>query len=109
MSKRVSNEEFNQWVDHLRAVSPPPPRATVEVRRVDPELLDGSPGDTDKHRSKFTILIDKTLSRMETEWTLIHEWAHMKDWRPYHPLYSNHGPTWGVHYSEVYQAFYHTR
>jgi len=46
---------------------------------------------------------------METEWTLIHEWAHMLDWRPYRPMYSDHGPTWGVHYSEVYQAFYHTR
>lgn len=109
MAKTVSNKEFNDWVDHLRATAPPPPKTTVTVRRVDPDMLKGHAGETLKRRSRFEIQIDKTLSRMETEWTLIHEWAHMLDWRPYRPMYSDHGPTWGVHYSEVYQAFYHTR
>jgi hypothetical protein len=109
MSSKVTNSEFAEWVEHLRHVCPPPPRTKVEVRRVETEVLNGFPGDTDKKREKFTILIDKALSNMETQWTLIHEWAHMMDWRPYRPLSHDHGPTWGVHYSEVYQAFYHTR
>ena len=44
-------------------------------------------------------------TQQETEETLIHEWAHMMDWRPYHPLSGDHGPTWGVWYASVFSSY----
>jgi hypothetical protein len=44
-------------------------------------------------------------TQQETEETLIHEWAHMMDWRPYHPLTGDHAATWGVWYAAVFSAY----
>ena len=90
-------------IEHLRAVAPPPRRCSVEVVRV-PDL--GDLGYTSKTRAKFLIEIDDALSPLETELILIHEWAHVLDWRPYHPFVRAHGPTWAVLRGEVYCAYY---
>jgi hypothetical protein len=98
-----SDAHFRAIVEHLRTVAPPPRGCSVSVVRVDGLEC---PGYTSKHRQKFTIEIQRELCHMLTEWVLIHEWAHMLDWRPYHPLTGDHGATWGVIQARVYRAFY---
>ena len=58
-----------------------------------------------KEGRRFTINIRHESTQQETEETLIHEWAHMMDWRPYHPLSGDHGPTWGVWYASVFSSY----
>lgn len=89
-------------VKHVRAVAPPPHGCSVDVRR----LPLAAHGYTSKARRRFLIEIDEDLSPLETEWVLIHEWAHMLDWRPYHPLSGDHGPTWAIWQGAIYRAYY---
>jgi hypothetical protein len=46
------------------------------------------------------------LTDYETTHVLIHEWAHILAWRPYHPLQGDHGPDWGVWYSLVWRQYF---
>jgi hypothetical protein len=65
-------------------------------------------GWCEKKHTRFSIAISRDLSLTETEWVLIHEWAHMLDWRPHHPLIHTHGPTWGVMYATIWQRYHDT-
>jgi hypothetical protein len=104
-----SDTDFRAIVDHLKTVCPPPKRCSVTVTRVPTSEIDsGAHADTDKVRDKFTITIDKSLTYYETEQFMIHEWAHVLAWRPYHPLSGDHGPDWGVWYSIVYRKYFGT-
>ncbi len=62
-------------------------------------------GTCAKDGRRFTITVRTESTQQETEETLIHEWAHMMDWRPYHPLSGDHGPTWGVWYAAVFSSY----
>lgn len=100
-----SDDQFRAIVAHLRAVCPPPHGTSLEVRRV--AGLDDH-GTCEKHRRRFRIEIRAEMSYYETTHTLIHEWAHMLSWRPYHPLSGDHGSDWGVWYSRVWRKYYGT-
>lgn len=102
-----SDADFRAIVDHLKTVCPPPKRCSVSVTRVPTsEIGQDQHADTGKSRDKFTITIDKSLTYYETEQFMIHEWAHVLAWRPYHPLSGDHGPDWGVWYSIVYRKYF---
>ena len=95
-------KEFRKITDDLRRVCPPPTECELKVWRTRASEV----GDTDKKGRRFEIRVNTGLTKMETEDTLIHEWAHMHDWRPLHPLVKNHGPTWGCHLAMIYRLYY---
>ena len=97
-----TSAEFREMVDHIRNVCPLPKGCTCVCVREETDET----GYTQKSRTKFTITIDKRLSRYETEHVLVHEWAHVMAWRPYHPLAGDHGPDWGVWYALVYRQYH---
>lgn len=53
----------------------------------------------------FKISVDGTLAYYVVMETLVHEFAHALCWQWYGNG-TNHGPQWGVAYSEVYRAVY---
>ena len=94
-------------VEHLRVVCPPPKRCKLTVKRVDhsEELEEDEYGCCLKERDFFEILVDASLTEYEAMHILIHEWAHMLAWRPYHPIMGDHGADWGVWYARVWQKY----
>lgn len=102
--KRVSDQAFRELVAELLGRCPPPARTRVVCKRVSTAALGGDFADVSKARSTFTIRIARGLDDRQTLDALIHEYAHVMDWRPYHPLIHDHGPTWGVEYARIYCA-----
>lgn len=98
--------EFKRMVEHLKTVCPGPKLCKVVVTRLDPEEMDTEYGSCSKEKNVFTIEISKALNEYETEHVLIHEWAHMLAWRPYHPLMGDHGSDWGVWYAMVWRKYH---
>lgn len=97
-----TSDEFRYMVDHIRTVCPLPKGCTCVCSREESDET----GFTSKTRKEFTIMIDKSLTRYETEHVLVHEWAHVLAWRPHHPLSGDHGPDWGVWYSLAYRKYH---
>lgn len=98
--------EFKRMVEHLKTVCPGPKMCKVVVTRLDPEDMEAEYGSCSKEKNVFTIEISKALNEYETEHVLIHEWAHMLAWRPYHPLMGDHGSDWGVWYAMVWRKYH---
>jgi hypothetical protein len=98
--------EFRRMVDHLQTMCPPPKRCRVSVKRLGPEEMTEEYGYVLKERDKFEIYIAKGLTEYETEHVLLHEWAHMLAWQPYHPLMGDHSANWGVWYSLVWRKYH---
>jgi hypothetical protein len=105
MTARVpcSVGRFREMVRHLRKVCPVPPGCILTVRRTRTIY-----GICCKTQHRFLIEVNKDLTALESEHTLLHEWAHMYAWRPHHPLSGDHGPDWGVWYSQVWRQYYGT-
>jgi len=99
-------QEFRRMVDHLQTMCPPPKRCRVSVRRLPSEEMSEEYGYVLKERDKFEIYIDKGLTEYETENVLLHEWAHMLAWQPYHPLMGDHSANWGVWYALVWRKYH---
>lgn len=101
----VRDEEFRAKVTHLRTLCPPPAGTKVEVSRK-PRYELNEEGYCVKKGRTFSIVVNQNLNDYELEHVLIHEWAHMMAWRPYHPLVGDHGPDWGVWYAVVYRKYH---
>lgn len=101
--------EFRQMVSHLRTVAPAPKGCSVEVHRIRAHELGEAAGECAKNGRRFHISLRQEMTLQETEETLIHEWAHMLAWKPYHPLTGDHGPEWGVCYAAAYSAYFGIR
>ena len=54
----------------------------------------------------FTVSVTEGHSYDHTQDLLIHELAHVIDWRPSTPLSCDHGPTFWIHYGTLYRAVY---
>ncbi len=103
---RCEEGDFRQIVDHLKNVCPGPKRCKIVVKRAPPEEMQQEYGYVTKERDQFEIVIDANMTYYETLLVLLHEWAHMLSWRPYHPLMGDHGPDWGVWHSRVWQKYH---
>lgn len=101
-----SESDFRRMWEHLKIVAPPPAGTKVKVQRLPSSEMSHDHGYCEKLRNVFTLTLDKGLTYYETEDKLIHEWAHMLNWKPHHPLEGDHGPTWGVEYAKVYSAYH---
>ena len=98
--------DFRRMVDHLQTMCPPPKRCRVSVKRLPAEEMSDEYGYVIKSRDKFEIYLDKSMTEYETEHVLLHEWAHMLAWQPYHPLMGDHSANWGVWYSLVWRKYH---
>lgn len=100
------DDEFKVMVSHLKTVCPGPKLCKIIVVRLEPEEMESEHGTCSKEKNIFTIEVNKSLNEYETEHVLIHEWAHMLAWRPYHPLMGDHGSDWGVWYSMTWRKYH---
>jgi len=98
--------DFRRMVDHLSTMVPPPKRCRYTVKRLPSEEMSSEYGYVTKERDKFEIYLDKSMTEYETEHVLLHEWAHMLAWQPYHPLMGDHSANWGVWYSLVWRKYH---
>jgi hypothetical protein len=103
--KRCTSDTFRAMCDELRATCPPPKGLQVEFRRVPPKRIDGCFGNTTFKGRRFLVEVRSDLTQQETEDTVIHEYAHVMSWRPYHPITSDHDAIWGVAFAQVYRAY----
>jgi len=101
-----SEEEFRRMVEHLKTMCPMPKRCKVKVSRVDPEEMTDEHGYVTKSRDTFEVVIANNLTEYETCHILLHEWAHVLGWRPYHPLQGDHGGDWGVWYATIWRKYH---
>jgi hypothetical protein len=101
-----SEEDFRTKVEHLKTMCPPPKSTKVKVSRVDPSEMTDEHGYVTKERNTFEVILADNLTEYETEHVLLHEWAHVLGWRPYHPLQGDHGGDWGVWYATIWRKFH---
>ena len=80
------------------------PHPTV-LRFVSPEASEGSLGFVELHRGKLRISLLKTCTHQHLQDLLIHEYSHAMDWSHHRAPRPDHGPHFGVCYSEVYRAY----
>lgn len=104
-----SDAEFRAIVNGTRQITPFPRGIRVVYQRRPHEEMEGAFGYTEKNRRTFTITISKSLTYEGTVETVLHETAHVLDWRPYHPWTTHHGPTFWVMFGELYCAFHQVK
>jgi hypothetical protein len=106
-SSMVCDEtEFRRQVEHLRTMCPTPKGCKVMVSRCDPEEMTEMYGYVTKYRNTFEVVLSNNLTEYETTHILLHEWAHVLGWRPYHPLQGDHGGDWGVWYATIWRKYH---
>ena len=107
---RCTDEEFREIVMRLRHTCPPPAGCAVVCTRKRREI-DGleNLAETEKTRRTFTITVSDELTETETIDAMIHEWAHVMSWRPYHPVDGDHDPVWGISFAVVYRQYHGTK
>ena len=87
-----------------------PGRGKVILRRV--QMPQTAWADVDTHycgKRYFTIRIHRDVNEQQAIELLVHEFAHILDWKPSTPwscsLYEDHGISWGRKYSIVYRSY----
>lgn len=103
-----SAKRFRAICDEIRALCPTPRGMRVKFRRVSPTKLDLL-GNTTQRGRTVSIEISSNLTETETEDTVLHEYAHVLSWRPFHAITSDHDAHWGIAFSDVYRAYHGTR
>lgn len=103
--KPCSAERFRELVEEVRSVYPPPRGTRIVFRRLSSRQMDGLFGVTTQKSRTFKIEIRSDLTFQETEDCVLHEYAHVLTWRPYHPITSDHDAAWGVAFAELYRAY----
>ena len=58
-----------------------------------------------KASARFEIRLVRGMPVAMMRMVLVHEWAHVLDWRPGVPFRYDHRPTFGVHWGEVHYEF----
>lgn len=97
---------FRRICDEIVSVDPPPKGCRVTFRQVPESELDGDYADCGKHKRHFTVSVLKGLHPHHTELLVLHEYAHVMAWRPYHPLHSNHDAIWGVEHARAHRKYH---
>ena len=108
MARRCSKQQFEEIVKSALSVVPLSNEYEVkfERRTLDPEEKPGWVECVDQDSAKFKVVVGNRATVGEATEIIIHEMAHILDWKPYTPWTQNHGPTWGVHYAEIYRAYF---
>ena len=107
--KPCSDAEFKALVKGVRAVTPLPQSIRVQFSRKPQSEMEGTAGYCTKNNRTFKVVISERLSHEHTAEVLIHEVAHVLDWRPYHPWLCDHGPTFWVHYGMLWTAYHQVK
>lgn len=104
-----SARRFRSICDELRATCPTPRGMRVKFRRLSEAKLGGLMGNTTQRGRTIVVDVCANLTETETEDTVLHEYAHVLSWRPFHAIMSDHDAMWGVAFAQVYRAYHGTR
>ena len=107
--KPCTDAEFKALVKSLRAVTPLPQSIRVQFSRKPQNEMEGTAGYCTKNNLTFKVDISERLSHEHTAEVLIHEVAHVLDWRPYHPWLCDHGATFWIHYGMLWTAYHQVK
>lgn len=107
MAKRCTQKEWKQIKRDVLAATPLPHDFDIDIVRRDLGGQDfGIASAIDVETTRFLIEIENDLTADHTTEILIHELAHILDWRPTTAWSTNHGPTFWIHYGEIWRAYH---
>ena len=96
---------LRQILRYLESKYPTPYPVALHFTRIP---LRGERGATVRHGRVLRILINLNLDMYHAAETLVHEYAHARDWRHERQdkTRKHHASEWGVSYAELYSDFY---
>ena len=105
MPKPHTKAEWDSAIERIALVIPLARDVTISYKR---HRIPDSVGYTilDDTTGRFTVGVDIRTDVYAMQETLIHEAAHVLDWRPYTAWSMDHGPTWGVLYAQIYRQYH---
>lgn len=106
MTQRCTAREWDAIVKRVITSACLPRDYHVEVVRTDLSDALGYAEAIDLETGRFKIEIETDLTEEHTVDVLIHEIAHVLDWRPFTALSCDHGPTFWIHVGEVYRRYH---
>ncbi len=96
-------ETLREAVMVLQTLVPLPYPVSVRRARVKEAWGDCELNTKNPAAPKFYIRIARSIDEDAAIATLAHEWAHARSWLEHT---QDHGPYWGIAFSECYQALY---
>ena len=108
MARRCTVAEWRGIVDRVTLTAGFPRDYHVEIVRVPNLEHHGFAADVDLETGHFKIEIDVDMTAAHTADILMHEVAHVLDWRPLTPFTRDHGPTFWIHFGEVWCRYHQT-
>ncbi len=107
--KRYTEREWDSLVEGMLAVLPLSQDYEIRFERKSfppGSEIEGWCECLDVESAKFVIGVSKDVSLSHATEILIHELAHLLDWKPYTPWTANHGATFWIYYGEIYRAYH---
>lgn len=109
MPRRVTDSQWRTIVRDVAVAATIPRDFHVDVVRVRGLDALGYAEAIDLDTGRFRIEINEDLSYDHAAEVLIHEYAHVLDWRPATPFTCNHGPTFWIHFGEIWGRYHQVR
>ncbi len=108
MAKRCTAKEWEEIVAGVQAILPLSNEyeVSIERKKISDGPMEGYCQCLDADSAKFRVVVSSDVSSSHATEILIHELAHLMDWKPYTPWTMNHGPTFWIHYGELYRAYH---
>ena len=109
--RRCTERQWKEIVEEMRAVLPLSNdyEVSIERKRLTDTVVEGWCECLDHESAKFRVVVSKDVTPSHATEILIHELAHLLDWKPYTPWTTNHGATFWIHYGEIYRAYHQVR
>lgn len=107
MAGRCTKAEWTEIKRDLLAVTAMPANYSITIyrRRLAPGLY-GTAQLVNEGRARFRVEVSDELSAAHSAEVLIHELAHVLDWRPTTPWTTDHGPTFWIHVGEIWRRYH---
>lgn len=102
VARRCTKTEWDCIVEAVVRAAAFPRDFHVEIVRVRNLGAHGTADGVDLETGRFRIEIDMDMTAAHTADILIHEVAHVLDWRPLTPFTRDHGPTFWIYFGEVW-------
>jgi len=106
MARRCTARQWDEVVRGVTAAAALSKDYKVTVRRT---ALEGAYGLTDAldiYTGRFVIDVEEDLTEPHAAEILIHEFAHVLDWRLSTEWVENHGPTFWIYFGQIWRRYH---
>lgn len=106
MARRCTARQWDGIVRDVLTAAALPHDFHVDVKRIRGLDALGYAEALDLDTGRFRVEVNEDLSRDHAPEILIHELAHVLDWRPATPFTCNHGPTFWIYFGEIWRRYH---